>query len=82
MNWKKMRNALTVGAGAALLSGAVLFAQMSPGGGAQQTNPGAGSGAGSQAGNPGLANGPGQQDGTNGGAMGAMQDKDFVRSAL
>jgi putative membrane protein len=81
MKLENMRRVLTVGAGVALLSGATMFAQMTPGGGAaQQTNPGTSNpgAANSSANNPGMQDGQMQQNGMNG----AMQDKDFVRTAL
>ncbi|MBB6144853.1 putative membrane protein [Silvibacterium bohemicum] len=78
MNSKRIRSGFAVFAGTALLSGATLFAQMAPGGGAQQQQP-TSPGATGSANNPGMGTDATQQ---NAAAGNAMQDKDFVHSAL
>jgi putative membrane protein len=76
MGFKQIRGDVAVFAGAVLLSGAMAFAQMSPGGAQQQqTNPGTTS----PSNNPGMQS-PAEQQGAN--PANAMQDKDFVHSAL
>jgi putative membrane protein len=79
MDLKQIRGGIF--AGVVLLSGAVVFAQVSPGGGGaqqQQSNPGATS----PNSNPGMANGTMDQQQQNGMNPNGMQDKDFVHSAL
>jgi len=76
MGLKQIRGGVMVFAGAVLLSGAVAFAQVSPGGAQQQPSPGATS----PSNNPGMQNSTIDQQGAN--PANAMQDKDFVHSAL
>lgn len=78
-NSKQIKNGMTALAGIALLSGGLAFAQMSPGGGGsmQQQQP-----ANPNTTSPSTANTTAGIDNNNQPTGNAMQDKDFVHSAL
>lgn len=80
MSLRQVKTGLTVFAGTVLLCGCTAIAQTAPGGGAAaQQNPGSAGGTGTMGqSNPNMPSDATQQGNPNG----AMQDKDFVRTAL